>query len=108
MDARKAYLQQLFAFPSDKRYWEAGGICNMAIAAAGLGLHYIATSHVANDIYEQFLLDVLRDERIRMVGTSEGTDVVDSSSTQYETLLCWVLVDPLHRHDFFRLSHLQA
>lgn len=72
----------------------------MAIAAARLGLHCATIGHVGNDIYGQFLVDVLGNEGIGMVGMSEDTEDFDSSSTSYETLLCWVLVDPLQRHGF--------
>ncbi|XP_021676923.2 fructokinase-1 [Hevea brasiliensis] len=98
LEARKAYLEQLSASPPDKQYWEAGGNCNVAIAAARLGLSCATIGHVGNEIYGNFLLDVLRDERISVVGISEDIDVTDSTS--YETLLCWVLVDPLQRHGF--------
>ncbi|KAF2302513.1 hypothetical protein GH714_036625 [Hevea brasiliensis] len=98
LEARKAYLEQLSASPPDKQYWEAGGNCNVAVAAARLGLSCATIGHVGNEIYGNFLLDVLRDERISVVGISEDIDVTDSTS--YETLLCWVLVDPLQRHGF--------
>ncbi|XP_057964670.1 fructokinase-1 isoform X2 [Malania oleifera] len=96
---RKAYMEQLSASPPDKQYWEAGGNCNMAIAAARLGLHCVTIGHVGNEIYGYFLQDVLHDEGIIMVGMSEDS-VPNSSSASYETLLCWVLVDPLQRHGF--------
>ncbi|CAK9169278.1 unnamed protein product [Ilex paraguariensis] len=73
-----------------KQYWEVGGNCNMAIAAARLGLHCVAIGHV----------DVLHDEGIGTVGMSDLNDNVDSSRVAYETLLCWVLVDSFHRHSF--------
>ncbi|KAF5482353.1 hypothetical protein F2P56_002929 [Juglans regia] len=97
---RKAYMDRLSASPPDKKYWEAGGNCNMAIAAARLGLRCVSIGHVGNELYGNFLLDVLRDEGISIVGMSEDTDVVDDLSASYETLLCWVLVDPLQRHGF--------
>lgn len=94
-------MDRLASSPPDKKYWEAGGNCNVAIAAARLGLHCAAIGHVGSEIYGGFLLDVLRDEGIRMVGMSEDTDFVDNAATaSYETLLCWVLVDPLQRHGF--------
>ncbi|CAB4321896.1 unnamed protein product [Prunus armeniaca] len=96
---RKAYMDRLSASPPDKQYWEAGGNCNMAIAAARLGLHCIAIGHVGNEVYGQFLVDVLHDEGIGMVGMCENTNV-ESASASYETLLCWVLVDSLQRHGF--------
>ncbi|KDP21349.1 hypothetical protein JCGZ_21820 [Jatropha curcas] len=99
-EARKAYMEQLSASPPDKRYWEAGGNCNMAIAAARMGLCCATIGHVGNEIYGKFLLDVLRDEGIRMVGMSEDRNIIDSSNALYETLLCWVLVDPMQRHGF--------
>ncbi|CAI0385603.1 unnamed protein product [Linum tenue] len=99
-DARLAYMERLSASPPDKRFWEAGGNCNVVIAAARLGLHCATIGHIGGEIYGQFLLDVLRDERIRMVEMTEDGDAVDTSSAAYETLLCWVLVDPLQRHGF--------
>lgn len=75
----------------------------MTIAAARLGLRCSAVGHVGSEIYGGFLLNVLREEGIRMVGMSEDTDFVDNAATSsYETLLCWVLVDPLQRHGFCR------
>ncbi|XP_022859890.1 fructokinase-1, partial [Olea europaea var. sylvestris] len=72
----------------------------MAIAAARLGLRCVTLGHVGDEIYGNFLLDVLRDEGISMVEMDEQNDVVDHSRAAYETLLCWVLVDPLQRHGF--------
>lgn len=74
----------------------------MAIAAARLGLNCITIGHVGNEIYGQFLLNVLLDEGIGVVGMREDTELDNSYSASYETLLCWVLVDPLHRHGFCR------
>ncbi|KAL5792802.1 hypothetical protein ACOSP7_001396 [Xanthoceras sorbifolium] len=98
--ARKAYMDHLAASPPDTRYWEAGGNCNMAIAAARLGLRCVAVGHVGDEIYGRFLQDVLREEGISMVGMSEDNNVIQGSNASYETLLCWVLVDPLQRHGF--------
>ncbi|KAL6006845.1 hypothetical protein ACLOJK_032341 [Asimina triloba] len=95
---RKAYMEQLSASRPDKKYWEAGGNCNLAIAAARLGLHCFSLGHVGDEIYGHFLLDVLKEEGIAMVGMDEDTEAATGSS--YETLLCWVLVDPLQRHGF--------
>lgn len=102
-EERKAYMEELSASPPDKRYWEAGGNCNTAIAVARLGLNCTAIGHVGNEIYGKFLMDVLHDEGIRMVGMIEDANV-DNSSSSYETLLCWVLVDPLQRHGFCSLA----
>ncbi|TYI68229.1 hypothetical protein E1A91_D08G075200v1 [Gossypium mustelinum] len=99
-DSRKAFMEQLSSSPPDKQYWEAGGNCNMAIAAARLGLKCVAIGHVGNEIYGKFLEDVLQAEGIGMVGMSEETDVLNAPSSSYETLLCWVLVDPLQKHGF--------
>nr|GMD20078.1 probable fructokinase-4 [Ipomoea batatas] len=99
-DQRKAYMDELSKTPPDKEYWEAGGNSNVAIAAARLGLCCTTIGHVGNDVYGRFFLDVLHSEGISMVGMNEPSDDVDSSSAAYETLLCWVLVDPLQRHGF--------
>lgn len=99
-EERIAYMDELAKSPPDKKYWEAGGMCNIAIAAARLGLQCITIGNVGDEIYGRFLLDVLREEGIDMAGMSEHDHFVSSSSTAYETLLCWVLVDPLQQHDF--------
>ncbi|XP_076951175.1 uncharacterized protein LOC143624382 [Bidens hawaiensis] len=100
-DERKDYMEQLSNSPPDKKYWEAGGNCNMAIAAARLGLRCNAIGHIGNEIYGKFLLDVLHDEGINVIKMKEEDDIVNTlSSSEYETLLCWVLVDPLQRHGF--------
>lgn len=102
LDQRKAFLAELSKSPPDKRFWEAGGNCNVAIASARLGLRCAAIGHVGDEIYGDFLIEVLHSEGINMVEMNEEENVVDSSSSaaDYETLLCWVLVDPLHRHGF--------
>ncbi|XP_051142321.1 fructokinase-1-like [Andrographis paniculata] len=99
-DERRAYLEELAKSPPDKNNWEAGGNCNMAIAAARLGLRVASIGHVGDEVYGRFLLDVLHGEGISMVEMNEQNYAIDASSTTPETLLCWVLVDPWHRHDF--------
>ncbi|PWA97817.1 pfkB-like carbohydrate kinase family protein [Artemisia annua] len=85
-----------------EKYWEAGGNCNMAIAAARLGLRCNVIGHIGDEIYGKFLLDVLQDEGINVIEMKEEDeeDIINKSSSEYETLLCWVLVDPLQRHGF--------
>ncbi|KAL6968226.1 hypothetical protein U1Q18_034028 [Sarracenia purpurea var. burkii] len=99
VDERKAYMEQLLKSAPDKKFWEAGGNSNMAIAAARLGLCCMTIGHVGDEIYGRFLVDVLHDEGIGVIEISEGNEV-ESSGATYETLLCWVLVDPLQRHGF--------
>lgn len=74
----------------------------MAIAAARLGLRCVTIGHVGHEIYGDFLIDVLHDEGINMVELNEENGVGSSSSADCETLICWVLVDPLQRHGFCR------
>ncbi|KAK7277563.1 hypothetical protein RJT34_22578 [Clitoria ternatea] len=101
---RRAFMDRLALSPPHKKYWEAGGNCNMAIAAARLGLNCISIGHVGKEIYGKFLSEVLHDEGIGLVPVANDDIVNNSSSTSnsasYETLLCWVLVDPLQRHGF--------
>ncbi|KAJ8558130.1 hypothetical protein K7X08_004896 [Anisodus acutangulus] len=100
LEQRKAYMEHLSKSPPDKRYWEAGGNCNVAIAASRLGLHSISIGHVGDEIYGRFLIDVLSDEGISIVGMNEQSEALNLSSSDNKTLLCWVLVDPLQRHGF--------
>ncbi|KAL2934627.1 5-dehydro-2-deoxygluconokinase 1 [Bienertia sinuspersici] len=97
---RKAYMDALSSSPPDEQYWEAGGHCNTAIAAARLGLRCLAIGHVGSEIYGRFLLDVLHDEQISFVEMIDDLEAVRRATDAYQTLLCWVLVDPLHRHGF--------
>ncbi|XP_072971085.1 probable fructokinase-4 [Typha angustifolia] len=98
-DERKAYMDRLAASSPDKKFWEAGGNCNLAIAAARLGLSCITLGHVGEEIYGNFLLNVLQDESIRIVGMNENAEAT-APKDAYETLLCWVLVDPFQKHGF--------
>ncbi|CAD5190470.1 unnamed protein product [Musa acuminata subsp. malaccensis] len=91
------------ASPPDKKFWEAGGNCNLAIAASRLGLSCFTLGHVGDEIYGNFLLDVLWNENIRYVGMNQNIDDT-ASIAAYETLLCWVLVDPFQKHRFWRFQ----
>ncbi|XP_052169926.1 fructokinase-1 isoform X2 [Diospyros lotus] len=84
--------------PFFQKFWEAGGNCNVAIAAARLGVRCTTIGHVGSEVYGHFLIDVLRDGGIGIVAMDEEHNA--ESSAEYETLLCWVLVDPLQRHGF--------
>ncbi|CAN6290573.1 unnamed protein product [Urochloa humidicola] len=98
-EERKAYMERLAASPPDQKFWEAGGNCNLAFAAARLGLRCSTLGHVGEEIYGKFLLDVLQAEGISVVGMLENTDAT-ACRQAYETLLCWVLVDPFQKHGF--------
>uniref|UniRef100_M8C6S0 Carbohydrate kinase PfkB domain-containing protein n=1 Tax=Aegilops tauschii TaxID=37682 RepID=M8C6S0_AEGTA len=64
-----------------------------------LGLRCSTLGHVGEEVYGKFLLDVLEAEGISVVGMLENADVT-ACRQAYETLLCWVLVDPFQRHGF--------
>ncbi|KMT10301.1 hypothetical protein BVRB_5g120550 [Beta vulgaris subsp. vulgaris] len=100
LDEREAYMDALSSSPPDKQYWEAGGHCNTAIAAARLGLRCLAIGHVGNEIYGRFLLDVLHNEGVNFVEMVDDLESIRSATEAYKTLLCWVLVDPLQKHGF--------
>ncbi|ERN01387.1 fructokinase-1 isoform X1 [Amborella trichopoda] len=100
VEEKREYMGRLSASKPDMKYWEAGGNCNLAIAAARLGLCCVTLGHVGHEIYGRFLLDVLGDEGITMVGMDGDTELGAENSSFYETLICWVLVDPLQRHGF--------
>lgn len=89
-----AYMQKLSESSPDEKFWEAGGNSNFAIAAARLGLHCTALGHVGDEKYGSFLHQVLEKEGVQVVRLEEG------GNAREETLLCWVLIDPDHRHGF--------
>ncbi|KAJ6684979.1 hypothetical protein OIU79_015123 [Salix purpurea] len=82
------------SFASTRNTGKLAVTANMAIAAARLGLDCATIGHVGDEIYAQFLLDVLHEEGISMAGMCEDDDIAGSSCASYETLLCWVLADP--------------
>lgn len=45
---------------ADKSSWEVGGSCNVAIAAARLGLSVATCGNIPSDIYGEFLKDTLQ------------------------------------------------
>ncbi|KAG6480701.1 hypothetical protein ZIOFF_057286 [Zingiber officinale] len=96
---RRAYMERLAASPPDKKFWEAGGNCNLAIAASRLGLSCFTVGHVGDEIYGNFLLEVLEDENINFLGMSKNADRT-ANVADYQTLLCFVLVDPFQKHGF--------
>lgn len=98
-EERQAYMELLSASPPDKKYWEAGGNCNLAFAAARMGLNVITLGFVGDEIYGNFLLDVLKEEGVDVVGLCEDSKAA-KDGIDYETLICWVLIDPFQRHGF--------
>lgn len=58
--------------------------------------------HIGDEIYGRFLLDVLQEEGIGMVRMNEDSEAARECIALYQTLLCWVLVDPFQRHGFCR------
>lgn len=54
------YLRQLTAQTHSREFWEVGASCNFLIAAARMGLNTAAVANLGEDVYGQFLLDVLK------------------------------------------------
>lgn len=92
-------MERLAATPPDEKYWEAGGNSNLAFAATRLGLCVTTLGFVGDEIYGHFLLVVLQEEGVDVVGLCEDSET-SKDGNMYETLLCWVLVDPFQRHGF--------
>lgn len=98
VEERYKYMLQLAASNPDKRYWEAGGNCNFAIAAARLGLHCAALGQIGNEKYGWFLREVLEKEDVSIIGMDGDGECLLVNND--ETVLCWVLVDTAQRHSF--------
>eukprot|EP00879_Flechtneria_rotunda_P029609 GHRR01032034.1.p2 GENE.GHRR01032034.1~~GHRR01032034.1.p2 ORF type:complete len:155 (-),score=28.54 GHRR01032034.1:1025-1489(-) len=58
--ARKQLLQELTAQQHVQSSWELGGTCNFMIAAARLGMSTGGVGHVGNDVYGQYMDQVLQ------------------------------------------------
>ncbi|KAH9322665.1 hypothetical protein KI387_017304, partial [Taxus chinensis] len=100
LEDRYQVMHQLVASNPDKRYWEAGGNCNFAIAAARIGLNCVTLGQVGNEKYGWFLREVLEKEGVTIIGIDENGERLSSNND--ETVLCWVLVDPGRHHSFCR------
>eukprot|EP00238_Polyblepharides_amylifera_P014214 CAMPEP_0196583462 /NCGR_PEP_ID=MMETSP1081-20130531/43761_1 /TAXON_ID=36882 /ORGANISM="Pyramimonas amylifera, Strain CCMP720" /LENGTH=499 /DNA_ID=CAMNT_0041904369 /DNA_START=246 /DNA_END=1745 /DNA_ORIENTATION=+ len=109
--------------PPSSSYWEVGGASNFAIAAARLGLTCLCLGHLGRDVYGDFMLGVMDQEGVKMMQVVDGSfpEMCQHSGSFFEgpshghpdklktllhplafedTLLCWVFVDPQHRHGF--------
>lgn len=54
------YLRQLQRQGTDQSRWEVGASCNFLIAAARLGMCTSAVANLGQDVYGQYLLDILQ------------------------------------------------
>lgn len=115
---RKRVLNELLASPPPKSQWEVGGNTNTLIAASRLGMRVAAIGHIGNDIYGDFLEDVLEKEGVLhlepvdcrkeeidaiQVNSDYNLDGSLSFEDRWATLLCFVLVTPDAQHAFVSL-----
>ncbi|BDA49261.1 probable 5-dehydro-2-deoxygluconokinase [Coccomyxa sp. Obi] len=84
------YLRQLTAQTHSRKFWEVGASCNFLIAAARMGLNTAAVANLGEDVYGQFLLDVLKEEGVARFQPL-APEAFDEALK--ETLLCFVLVN---------------
>lgn len=92
--AKRSMMDRLQSSPPPPTSaWEVGGASNFAIAAARLGVDCTCLGHLGRDSYGDFVRETM---------AAEGVHVQElcTSTTAEETLVCWVLVDPHHRHSF--------
>jgi sugar/nucleoside kinase (ribokinase family) len=71
---------------------EAGGACNLLIAAARIGLRSGALARLRDDVYGRFLMDVLRDEGVDVRGVD--------CRPEWHTTVALALVAPNGEHVF--------
>ncbi|KAK9847380.1 hypothetical protein WJX84_011336 [Apatococcus fuscideae] len=81
----------------DRSAWEVGGSCNVAIAAARLGLSVATCGNIPSDVYGHFLSDILQAE-----GIHENAAIASPEDfpTLRETLLVLTFVAPGGKHAF--------
>lgn len=92
--SRSALLDQLSTTPHAMASWEVGGNANFAIAASRLGLKTATLGCIGNDVYGEFLKDILELEGVHFLST------LAPGLAQFATLLCFVLVGPSAQHAF--------
>eukprot|EP00798_Chlamydomonas_sp_ICE-L_P002335 gene2335-8630_t len=63
-DERRQLLDKLSELPPDRSAWEIGGTGNFMIAAARMGMSVSSIGHIGNDMYGEFLQEVLHVEGI--------------------------------------------
>lgn len=95
--SRRELLSQLTGNPPPTSSWEVGGNTNTLIAASRLGLRVASVGHIGQDVYGNFLANVLHHEGIKLI---EPVATGDLTPEQNATLLCFVLVTPDSQHSF--------
>lgn len=60
VEARRRLLDQLTAQPPPMSAWEVGGMTNFLIAASRLGMRTATIGHIGDDIYGQWMSDILK------------------------------------------------
>lgn len=76
------------------------GNCNFLIAAARLGLRAECAGHVGEDVYGEFLRDVLALEGVPLRGLVTTRAAAEAGRDVLRTLLCFVLSDGVGGHAF--------
>ncbi|GMH32804.1 hypothetical protein BSKO_00638 [Bryopsis sp. KO-2023] len=104
VNTKREIVESWLANPSDESAWEVGGATNFLLAGSRLGLRTASVGHVGDDVFGQFLLDVLKEEDVdfrRLALDDYGFNGDDYRHLLLgSTLICFVLVDPEHRHAF--------
>lgn len=77
---------------SDLQTLEAGGACNLLIAASRLGLRSGALARLRDDIYGRFLMDALQEEGVHVAGVD--------CRPEWHTTVALALVAPNGEHVF--------
>lgn len=95
--SRRDLLSRLTADPPPTSSWEVGGNTNTLIAASRLGLRVASVGHVGQDVYGNFLANVLEQEGVKLI---EPVATGGLTPEQDATLLCFVLVTPDSQHSF--------
>ena len=86
---RKELLERLSRDPPVASSWEVGGNTNTLIAGCRLGMHVASIGHIGQDVFGQFLKDVLQEEGIHL----PASVVEEKEMEKHDTLVCFVLVD---------------
>ena len=94
------YLRKLTTQTHRREFWEVGASCNFLIAAARMGLSTAAVANLGEDVYGQFLLDVLK---VAPITFPQGAPPVHLPSSMSATCLASTsLLQEPHRCSYNR------
>lgn len=100
LNTKQQFMKSWMANPTPRTTWELGGGTNFLLAASRLGMRAASAGHVGQDVFGRFLVEELEKEGVMVHSMGKKGASSESHSLLDSTLICFVQVDPDHKHSF--------